>query len=167
MDCIDPTLDISWGARPPLSGVIWRSAFDRMRVASDASPTYLWFGRRPSPLSSLQCANCIAIKGWTAFTASQMGLAEEDGFHLGDSSYRVTMILPCRFTNTKLNKYNWTKQLSKKTTEQKSIDQTNNPTKINWSKSYWTMSQLIKFLAEQIAIEQLINWHLFSCQEGT
>ena len=75
--------------------------------------------------------------------------------------------LPCRFTNTKLNKYNWTKQLSKKLTEQKSIDQTNNPTKINWSKSYWTMSQLIKFLAEQIAIEQLINWHLFSCQEGT
>ena len=75
--------------------------------------------------------------------------------------------LPCRFTNTKLNKYNWTKQLSKKLTEQKSIDQTNHPTKINWSKSYWTKTLLIKILAEQITIEQLINWHLFSCQEGT
>ena len=66
--------------------------------------------------------------------------------------------LPCQFTKSKLNKDNWTKQLDKKLTEQKSIDQTNNQAKINWLKSYWTISQLIQISSwtnHNKAIDQL------------
>ena len=65
-----------------------------------------------------------------------------------------------RFTKSKLNKYNWTKQLNKKSVEQKSIEQ-----KVNWASGY-----LNKYLIDQIptgqmhlnkitgTIEQMLNW---------
>ena len=65
-----------------------------------------------------------------------------------------------RFTKSKLNKYNWTKQLNKKSVEQKSIEQ-----KVNWASG-----DLNKYLIDQIptgqmhlnkitvTIEQMLNW---------
>ena len=57
---------------------------------------------------------------------------------------------------------NWTKQLNKKLTQQKSIEQINYWTKNNWIKSNWTVTQLTKFPTEHYTIEQLLNCLLFS-----
>ena len=58
-----------------------------------------------------------------------------------------------RFTKSKLNKYNWTKQLNKMSVEQKSIEQ-----KVSWTKINWTKSQLSKWISEQIFDWSNTHW---------